>query len=257
VTATLRAWIRAAVVGLSALVVAGAHAAPAAAYAGQYWHITPKNTLGILALSPTTGDLLTPIQVTSAGSCPQGTHSITRLFGPKLPDDGENVIGNTPIHVWDAPPENRLTSPIAVTLDQAGKNQVPPVTLEGNYTMVMDCQEKLLHSDDEVYNFYVGKLRIHNQRYTATTTKADLPKEPVAVTGQEAIDYAQQAAALIASAASNPPTPILPNGVHAAGDSSGHSNSAGIPVAVAVAVVVLGTGGLFVSSRRSKTTAKR
>ncbi len=236
---------------LAALLVLGgaglaAVPAPATAIMGADWVVADGKILGKLAIEPEKGDLISPVTLTSAGSCPLGTHSITRLYGPMLPDGGENVVGNQPIHLMGSPPENRLTTELSITLEQAGKVQEPPVELEGAYKMVMDCQVKTAFNEvTEVFNFYVGELNIHNGRYTSKTRLTELPKTPGPAIGPEAIAYAEEARKA-------PDLADLQTQQTAASEDTEDSGVM-VPLAVTGAIVVLGVGAVVLSSRRSKS----
>ena len=91
--------------GTAALVALGV-AFPAAAARTDAFADMP--VLGALAISPTTGDVETPLTLTTAGGCPRGTNSITRVYGKGFPEDGENVIGNTEVIQFGSPPGDRM-----------------------------------------------------------------------------------------------------------------------------------------------------
>lgn len=209
------------------------------------WVITEASTLGPLAIEPAKGDMVAPIEVTSAGSCPRGTHSITRMFGPKLPAHGVNVIGNSPIHLYGTPPADQMHAAFGITLEDVGQSQDPPVELEGTYRVVMNCQIKILTDASEAYNFYVGEIRIADRKYASLTTLKDLPKVPVATAGPEAIAYRDQA--LQGPIAADPTSAVA---------STEDSGGAATAVIVTIAITALGIGAVAIGTARSRSSRR-
>lgn len=168
----------------------------------------PEAILGPLAIEPASGNLLTYMKVTTAGGCPGGTNSITRVFGKGFPPGGENVIGNTEVIDFGNPAANRMVAPLTITIEEARLKMPPGTTLEGVYELKLNCQEPLPFEYDQLYGLYVGKLRIAaDGTYTALTTAADLPATPAPKTGAAALALSsrpqvnQEAAALSAAQA--------------------------------------------------------
>lgn len=228
---------------LTAGIALAGFAGPADALDTPDWVITKANTLGPLAIEPVKGDLVAPMEVTSSGSCPRGTHSITRIFGPKLPEHGVNVVGNSAIYLLGTPPGDTMHAAFGITLQDLAQSQQPPVKLAGTYRLVMNCQIKILTDASEAYNFYVGEIRINGNEYTSLTTLKDLPKIPVATPGAEAIAYQQDSL-------QGPTESPAPENVSAVSDSG--SNSTATAVIATVAVLVVGLGGFGIVTMRSR-----
>lgn len=151
-------------------------------------------TIGKLAVEPPTGRLDSYPTVTTAGGCPKGIATLTKIFGPGFQADGENVIGNTETWEFGSPPADRMVAPFTITLQEAADRQklyrnLPVPTLDGVYQIVMTCRDPLPEYTGAEYMFanYIGKVRISGQTYTSLTTVADLPKVPRPKAGQEAL----------------------------------------------------------------------
>lgn len=160
--------------------------------------------LGSMAIEPVTGDLETYMKVTTAGGCPRGSNTVTRIFGPKLPKAGQNVIGNNWVYDFGSPPADRMTSPLTITLEEVLERQPIPIVLDGTYQLRMQCQ--LPDPDDFAQNFGVfqSRLNIRDGKYTALTTVANLPKTPSPLAGPEAY-----AALEVKRQAPAPPPPMI------------------------------------------------
>lgn len=223
-----------------------------------------QKVLGPLAIEPATGDFDTNIFVTTAGGCPRGTNTLTRLYGPKLSVDGENVIGNSEVIEFGSPPADRMRVPLTINLAEVARRQLKSVTLQGTYTLDFNCQTPLPVSLDELYGRYVGKLLIKDGRYTALTTVSDLPKEPRPKAGNDAIDLLERV---------GPPAPEDPRlldptaAKEAAGaqettqlttsEAAEGGGSASTALIVMAGVLAAGLGGFAVHLRRSRTYARR
>lgn len=236
----VRAAVLAATVPCLALLTLG----PAAAVSTD-WDIQDEKVLGPLAISPTTGDLESPMTLTTGGGCPQGTNTITRVFGPGFPPKGENLVGNSPTILYGSPPADRLTVPTAVTLHDAARLQPQPVTLKGDYKLVLDCQLRLPKSELLAFGFYVGRLHISDDRYTATTTAEDLPNPPTPRTGPDALALAADPTPAPEPASTPAPT----EEAVATEDDESTSAGYGTPLAVGGGILAVGLGSVFLYSR--------
>jgi hypothetical protein len=223
---------------------------------GSDWDIRDQKVLGPLAISPTSGDLETPITLTTGGGCPQGTNTITRVFGPGFPAGGENVVGNSKTILYGSPPADRLVVPMTITIHEAARRQPRPVTLAGDYRLVLDCQVPLPKSELLAFGFYVGHLHIDNERYTATTTDKDLPDPPAPRTGPDA--------AALTAAPTPPPEPEAaqptPTAQPVAAEPTSGASGNGLPLAVGGGILLVGLGSIFLYSRvpaRNPLGAKR
>ncbi|MGQ0626215.1 MAG: hypothetical protein ACT4PP_16410 [Sporichthyaceae bacterium] len=171
------------------LTLAVAAGAPAAAGTAEQPDLFLKQkVLGPLGIEPVSGDFDTNIFVTTAGGCPRGTNTLTRLYGPKLSVDGENVIGNSEVLEFGSPPADRMRVPLTINLAEVARRQVPSVILDGTYTLNFNCQTPLPVTLKELYGRYVGTLVIKDGRYTARTTISDLPKVPKPKAGSDALE---------------------------------------------------------------------
>ena len=196
--------------------------------------------LGKMAIEPVKGDLESLIKFTTAGGCPRGSNTVTRIYGPKLPEGGQNVIGNTYTFDFGSPPADRMKAPMTITLSEVVARQETPVVLDGVYRIWMQCQH--VDMDDFSVNFGVfeGKLRINSGKYTALTTSADLPKTPTPKTGPEAyaaLDQSNQA----------PPAPTpMPDAIQQALEKQNASvqsdTGSGSTVAIAVTSGIVALG---------------
>lgn len=147
----------------------------------------PEKVLGSLAVEPLTGDLFTYMKVTTAGGCPGGTNTITRIFGPGFPTYGENVIGNSAFTDFPNLDLDRMQMPLTITLDEALRRQPKGTKLKGVYELRVNCQEIMPETYDEIYGVYVGRIRIKaDGTYSALTTAKDLPKTPSPAAGPAA-----------------------------------------------------------------------
>lgn len=213
--------------------------------------------LGPMALEPAKGNLQTYIKVTTAGSCPRGTNLVTRIYGPKLPEAGQNVIGNTYLYDYKVPPAEQIVTPLTITLAEVVERQPTPVTLDGVYRIWLQCQNADM--DDFSINFGVfeGKLRIKDGEYTALTTMADLPKNPTPKTGPEGFSELEAM-----RNAPPPPTPIvdpaaLAAAQQAASSAEQESGSDGVlAVAVVAGIIVIGLVPLVLFRRRTGLKAR-
>ena len=210
--------------------------------------------LGPMAIEPAEGSSQTYMKVTASGACPRGTNTVTRIYGPKLPAEGQNMIGNNYIYDFGVPPGSRMTSPLTITLQEVVERQATPVTLDGVYRIWMQCQNADM--DDFSINFGVfeAKLRIKNGAYTALTTGADLPAKPSPKIGPEG--HAAWAAKQNAPAQPTPQVdPAVLEAEQAAATTSETSDSnAGLALGAVAAVVALGLVPTLLLHRRNKAT---
>lgn len=147
----------------------------------------PEKVLGPLAVQPLSGDLFTYMKVTTAGGCPNGTNTITRIFGSGFPKYGENVIGNSAFTDFPSLDLDRMTMPLTITLDEALRRQPKGTKLKGVYELRVNCQEIMPESYDQIYGVYVGRIRIKaDGTYFSLTAAKDLPKAPSPAAGAAA-----------------------------------------------------------------------
>jgi hypothetical protein len=239
----------------AAVSMAAGAALPAAADADPFLAMP---VLGVLAIEPTTGDLETPITFTTAGGCPHGTNSITRVYGDGFPAEGENVIGNTEVYAFGSPPNDRMTAPMTITLAEAVRRQADKVDLNGTYTFRFSCQDALPPGAGGLYGAYVGEMTIADGTFTATTTSADLPSDPTPKAGKDALE-----AQIPKSDPSLRDPEQLDEQGRAAREAAaaelaaarGDTNSWAVPLAAGGGFVVLGLGSMLVASRRSTRTS--
>lgn len=143
--------------------------------------------LGPMAIEPVEGNLESNIVFTTAGGCPKGSNSVTRIYGPSLPTDGQNVIGNTGLWGFGSPPADRMIAPMTITLQEVIERQDKPITLDGEYHVRMQCQLEFPDTILENFGVFEGFLEIHDKKYTARTTAEDLPETPTPKTGADAL----------------------------------------------------------------------
>lgn len=210
-----------------------------------------EELLGPMAIEPRTGDIYTYMKVTTAGGCPGGTNSVTRVFAEGFPLYGENVIGNTEVAEYMTQVEGRMVAPLTITLDEALRRQPKRTTLNGLARFTFTCQDPLPTSYDMLHGYYEGFVRFEDNKYTAITTLEDLPKVPRPAAGPAAIalasnpqanyDPESEAAAAAARVAAEGAAPEDDGG------------SAGLAVAV-TAAIVLGAGGTVLLARRREAS---
>lgn len=212
--------------------------------------------LGAMAIEPVTGDLESNIVFTTAGGCPYGSNSVTRIYGPKLPGDGQNVIGNTGLYGFGSPPADRMVAPMTITLQEVVERQEKPVELAGKYRVRMQCQLEFPDTIFENFGVYEGFLEIRDGKYTALTTRKNLPATPSPRTGQDA--YAGYEASKRV-----PPPPLIeqqgsPIAVQNAANATDDSKPSGTAVAAVVGgLLVLGlTPVAWNARRRGRTTGR-
>ncbi len=145
-----------------------------------------NKVLGPMAIEPTEGNLDSLITLTTAGGCPRGANTVTRIYGPKLPDGGQNVIGNSATYDFGSPPADRMKAPMTITLREVIARQPQPVVLDGLYRIRMQCQHADMEDFSVNFGVFEGKLRIDNEQYRSLTTPRNLPQKPTPKTGPEA-----------------------------------------------------------------------
>lgn len=249
-------------VGLAVL-VAGAAGGPAtgAAASGGASDPPKEKVLGPLAIAPPTGDLFTYLTVTTAGGCPGGTNTITRVFGPGFPAGGENVIGNSEVIEFGSPPADRMVAPVTITLEEARLKQPAGTVLDGEYKLKLNCQEPLPSRYDQLYGLYVGSLRITpDGKYSALTTADDLPAKPRPTTGPAARALAERPPVdmeLAAEARAQAAAADAAAAQAAAQASPVRANSGGavIPLLVAGSIIVATGAAVGLARRRAPKPA--
>jgi hypothetical protein len=216
--------------------------------------VPPDKVLGKLAIAPLTGNLETPITVTTAGGCPEGTNSITRVFGKGFPYYGENVVGNSDITSLAASGSaDRMVVPWVITLEEARLKQPPGTKLEGEYVVKLNCQEPLPASYDEIYGVFVGRLEIDKSgRFTALTTASDLPAKPRPLAGAAARGLAAKQPLPDPEDSQEAKDAIAAAAAAAAAGKQGDTDGSAAPLAFALigGIVVLSIGAT-VAARRS------
>ncbi|MFE4829587.1 Ig-like domain-containing protein [Streptomyces sp. NPDC056672] len=124
---TLAALLTGAVGVLGGLVLLGAPAAQA-------------DTLGTLTPSPATGADISPMSLTTSGSCPEpATHILVSVTGAGFPAEGQNVVGNSEIGIYPVVGsgyEVPLTETMRDYANTAGFK-----TLEGRYEFTVTCRK--------------------------------------------------------------------------------------------------------------------
>ncbi len=224
----------------------------------------PDVVLGPMAVAPAAGDLKTVITFTTAGGCPWGSNTVTRIFGPKLPAGGQNVIGNNWVFDFGSPPADRMTVPMTIDLAEVIARQPSPVILDGTYRILMQCQLPEPAALLDNFGVFEAVLNIENEKYTALTTAEDLPETPTPKVGPDA--YAALEAMKNAPAPPAPMivTPTLPPAqdideekTAAAAPERESSSDEVLAVAVAGGIVAAGLLPLAWTSRRRAATAGR
>jgi LPXTG-motif cell wall-anchored protein len=212
-----------------------------------------EELLGPMAIEPVTGDIYTYLKITTAGGCPGGTNSVTRVFAEGFPLYGENVIGNTEVAEYMTHVEGRMVAPLTITLDEAMKRQPKPTTLNGLARFTFTCQDPMPTSYDMLYGYYEGFVRFDDDKYTAITTIKDLPKVPRPAPGPAALALASNPQANYDPAAE---AQEAADAAQLAANSSetGDGNGSAALVAAGVSVVLLGAGGAVLLVRRRETT---
>jgi hypothetical protein len=214
--------------------------------------------LGPMALEPTAGNLSTYINVTTAGGCPRGTNIVTRVYGPKLPKGGQNVIGNTYLYDYKMPPETQIKTPLTITLQEVVERQEHPVTLDGLYRIWMQCQDADMSDFSINYGVFEGKLRIKDGNYTSLTTLKDLPKIPSPKAGPEAFNsLAQKDKTPVVTPIPDPNDQLIRDAAAAANSKDSGGSSAGMAIGVMAGIVVLGLVPFAVLRRRTPAKARK
>jgi hypothetical protein len=209
--------------------------------------------LGKAAVAPVRGDDTTPITLTTAGRCPQGTNILTKIFGTGFPGNGENVVGNQETTDFGSPPNDWLVVPLTITLQEAVRRQATPFRLTGDYRIVITCRDPLPSAGVYEYGDYVARLRFGGDgRYRALTTAADLPRSVRSGLSHSAVTPAGDPDPTgVPSAVSSQPSPTTPS---AEPDRPSRSVSVAAGALVGGAVVL--GGACLVSRRRDAAAGK-
>ncbi len=209
--------------------------------------------LGPMAIEPRTGDIYTYMKVTTAGGCPGGTNSVTRIFGKGFPNYGENVIGNTEVFEFMGKVEGRMVAPLTITLDEAMSRQPQRPTLDGSYRLTFTCQEPLPTTYDMLYGYYEGYIKVENNKYTAITNPNDLPRTPTPKAGPAALALANSPQAGFDPEAEALQAAQAANTANAPAEADEGNGSAALALGT-VAVILLGATGSVVLAKRRATT---
>ncbi|GGJ12681.1 Ig-like domain-containing protein [Streptomyces brasiliensis] len=116
--------------GLVAVLAGGLIVAPSASAA----------EIGTAVVDPATGFDDSGISLTTSGACPDSaTNILVTVAGSGFPDEGQNVVGNSPITTYPTAPNGGMVVPLTQTMRDYA-NTAGFTTLTGKYTFTVICR---------------------------------------------------------------------------------------------------------------------
>ena len=165
-------------------------------------------SLGSLVVSPSGGDLDTPLDLITDGECSRGTTIVVTVDGKGLSESRGNLVGATKIEGLGEPRfPGHYVVPVGVTLREYLLRSLERARLAGDYRVALVCRNTL---DTEPLQEFAATIRVdEGGSYRAL---GDAAREVREVVGAAAYDRAEEEDRISAEAemAETEPQPLEP-----------------------------------------------
>lgn len=143
-------------------------AAAAAAFALAGVPYASAQTAKTLAFGPPAGQDITPMSAFTSGVCAGGTNLQMKVLGKGFAAEGVPITGNTGQTIYPRTANGGFEVPFPNTMRVIADDQHPPVVLDGRYTFVVTCRDRL---SPTVYGSFTGSLTFTSPtRYTSAVS---------------------------------------------------------------------------------------